>query len=72
MLTPLTDSETVESDNLIRVKELSATEAARRFSDVLDAVEHRASRSRSCVTAGPSRGSIPTATPNGKAVAEEL
>lgn len=31
----------MKSDNLKRVKDLSATEAARRFSDVLDAVEHR-------------------------------
>jgi prevent-host-death family protein len=30
----------MESDNLISVKEISATEAARRFSDLLDAVEH--------------------------------
>src|SRR5437867_80174 len=30
-----------ESDNLIYMKELTATEAARRFSEVLDAVEHR-------------------------------
>lgn len=29
------------SDNLIPVKDISATEAARRFSEVLDAVEHR-------------------------------
>jgi prevent-host-death family protein len=28
-------------DNLIRMDELSATEAARKFSDLLDAVEHR-------------------------------
>lgn len=28
-------------DNLISVDELSATDAARRFSDLLDAVEHR-------------------------------
>ena len=31
----------MKSDNLILVKDLSATEAARRLSDVLDAVEHR-------------------------------
>ena len=30
-----------DSDNLILMKDLSATDAARRFSDVLDAVEHR-------------------------------
>lgn len=30
----------MESDNLISMKEISATEAARNFSDVLDAVEH--------------------------------
>ena len=29
------------SDNLIHVRDISATEAARRFSEVLDAVEHR-------------------------------
>lgn len=29
------------SDNLIHVKDISATEAARNFSEVLDAVEHR-------------------------------
>lgn len=29
------------SDSLIYVKDLSATEAARRFSEMLDAVEHR-------------------------------
>lgn len=28
------------SDNLISVKDISATDAARNFSDVLDAVEH--------------------------------
>jgi prevent-host-death family protein len=31
----------IESDDLIHVKSLSATEAARRFSDLLDAVENR-------------------------------
>jgi antitoxin (DNA-binding transcriptional repressor) of toxin-antitoxin stability system len=31
----------VLSDNLIHVKDISATEAARSFSEVLDAVEHR-------------------------------
>jgi prevent-host-death family protein len=30
-----------KSDNLMRMKDISATEAARRFSDLLDAVEHR-------------------------------
>lgn len=30
-----------ESDNLISVPEVSATDAARKFSDLLDAVEHR-------------------------------
>jgi prevent-host-death family protein len=30
----------LESDNLIKVKEISATDAARRFSALLDAVEH--------------------------------
>lgn len=29
-----------ESDNLIHMPDISATEAARRFSDVLDSVEH--------------------------------
>lgn len=33
--------DTLTSDNLISVKDISATDAARRFSDVLDAVEHR-------------------------------
>jgi len=32
---------TRQSDNLIRVRDISATEAARNFSEVLDAVEHR-------------------------------
>lgn len=31
----------MKSDNLISMKEIPATEAARNFSDVLDAVEHR-------------------------------
>lgn len=31
----------VESDNLICMNDITATEAARRFSEVLDAVEHR-------------------------------
>lgn len=31
----------VESDNLIHMPDISATEAARRFSDVLDSVEHQ-------------------------------
>jgi prevent-host-death family protein len=30
----------MESDNLISVKEISATDAARNFSDLLDSVEH--------------------------------
>ena len=30
-----------ESDNLIRMRRLNATEAARRFSELLDAVERR-------------------------------
>ena len=30
----------MRSDNLIGVKDISATDAARNFSDVLDAVEH--------------------------------
>jgi prevent-host-death family protein len=30
----------MESDNLIIVKDVSATEAGRRFSEMLDAVEH--------------------------------
>lgn len=30
----------MESDNLIHMPDISATEAARRFSDVLDSVEH--------------------------------
>jgi len=30
-----------QSDNLISMKDISATEAARRFSELLDAVEHR-------------------------------
>ena len=30
----------MESDNLISVKEVTATDAARRFSELLDAVEH--------------------------------
>ena len=34
-------SECEESDNLTRMKDLSATEASRRFSELLDAVEHR-------------------------------
>ena len=29
-----------ESDNLIRVPDITATDAARHFSDVLDAIEH--------------------------------
>lgn len=36
--TPATSS---VSDNLISVTEVSATEAARKFADLLDAVEHR-------------------------------
>lgn len=32
------------SDNLIRMPDISATEAARRFSDVLDSIEHDKAR----------------------------
>jgi len=32
------------SDNLIRVSEITATDAARSFADLLDAVEHRGER----------------------------
>lgn len=33
-----------ESDNLIVMPEISATEASRRFADLLDGVEHRGER----------------------------
>jgi antitoxin (DNA-binding transcriptional repressor) of toxin-antitoxin stability system len=33
-----------KSDNLIRMPDISATEAARRFSDMLDSVEHEKRR----------------------------
>jgi prevent-host-death family protein len=34
----------IRSDNLISMAEISATEAARHFADLLDAVEHRGER----------------------------
>ena len=34
----------LESDNLIDMPEISATEASRRFADLLDGVEHRGER----------------------------
>ena len=37
----MTGPPTPESDNLIDVPEISATDAARNFADLLDAIEHR-------------------------------
>ena len=60
------------SDNLILVKDLSATEAARRLSDVLDAVEHRG-ESFSIVRHGrPVARLIPVARSSGRVVKEIL
>lgn len=45
--TPVMDSlptAVVESDSLILMNEITATDAARGFADVLDAVEHRGER----------------------------
>jgi prevent-host-death family protein len=54
------------------VRELSATEAARRFSDVLDAVEHRG-ESFSIVRHGRHVARlIPVTMPNGAVVSEVL
>lgn len=37
----MTDGRERRSDNLIGVPEISATDAARNFADLLDAIEHR-------------------------------
>lgn len=60
------------SDNLISVKEISATEAARQFSDVLDAVEHRG-ESFSIVRRGHAVAHlVPAAAASGKEVKDFL
>ncbi len=52
----------VKSDNLTKMKDITATEAARRFSEVLDAVEHRGEsfvisrKGRPIARLNPSRG----------------
>jgi prevent-host-death family protein len=68
----VTCDDEARSDNLICVKELSATDASRRFSDVLDAVEHRG-ESFSIVRHGRHVATlVPVVTPNGAAVREIL
>lgn len=62
----------MKSDNLIPMREIPATEAARKFSEVLDAVEHRgeefAIRRHGKVVAKL----VPVARSNGAAVIELL
>jgi antitoxin (DNA-binding transcriptional repressor) of toxin-antitoxin stability system len=53
----------VISDNLIQMRQVTATEAARRFSEMLDSVENRREsftvmrRGRPVATVGPAAGS---------------
>lgn len=62
----------VESDNLIPMRDVSATDAARRFSELLDAVEHDGEsftvvRHRRAVAR-----IVPTPAPNGRAIKDLL
>ena len=60
------------SDNLIPVKDLSATDAARRFSDVLDAVEHRGESFAIVRRGHPVAHLVPAASASGRAVKDFL
>jgi prevent-host-death family protein len=54
------------------MKDLSATEASRRFSEVLDAVEHRHESFVVVRNGRPIARITPASTPNGKSVAAFL
>lgn len=57
-----------KSDNLIRMKRVTATEAARRFSDLLDAVQHEGA-TFTITRSGREVARIgPAAVPNGAAI----
>ena len=62
----------MKSDNLISMKEISATEAARSFSDLLDAVEHDG-ESYTVIRRGSAVAVIgPTKTTSGRALKKAL
>ena len=60
------------SDNLIRVKDISATDVARRFSDVLDAVEHRGESFAIVRRGHPVAHLVPATSASGRAVKDFL
>ena len=60
------------SDNLIPVRDISATDAARRFSDVLDAVEHRGESFAIVRRGHPVAHLVPATSASGRAVKDFL
>ena len=58
------------SDNLILVKDISATEAARNFSDLLDAVEHDHAAFRVTRSGRAVARIVPAEAASGRAVKE--
>ena len=64
--------ESILSDNLILMKDISATTAARRFSDVLDAVEHRGESFAIVRRGHPVAHLVPAASASGRAAKDFL
>ena len=62
----------MESDNLIVMKDVSATEAARRFSEMLDAVEHDAESFTIMRHGKPVASLAPVVAPSGRRLKDAL